>query len=408
MEVVMTNAHLSDDGGMAVPDLQALEGYLRVAGWSLADRDRRASLWHATSPAQFAKAEPLVVVLPARQDVSDYADAVDAAIRTVAFAEQRLPEEIRSDISFGGADTIAARLTPDAPSGEAPLTLAHAAVAALHNFVVGSAAAIEIHDLVLPSHRPLWAESYAGRVRLSAHPGSFVLNLALPLVADLGNDASLDDEVPGQLAFSLPPQPFGRRVSSRMLRAAQAAQQLADEVSAGALPLRAFGEDRLRPAANATELAALKALGGPEYGLYQLRFTQSPLAGRRGEPVTLRITPGQQRILGEAADFLRTRQPRSGVTVQGLVVRLHRSGGFGPGEVVVEGIDDDSGTTRRYRMELAEDDYLDALRAHRNGLQVTVSGDREDRGTHLHLRRLMSFSVIPGLDYEDEQDLSAG
>ena len=72
------------------------------------------------------------------------------------------------------------------------------------------------------------------------------------------------------------------------------------------------------------------------------------------------------------------------------------------------GIDDDSGTMRRYRMELAEDDYLDALRAHRNGLQVTVSGDRKERGTHLHLRRLMSFSVIPGLDYEDEQDLSAG
>jgi hypothetical protein len=111
----------------------------------------------------------------------------------------------------------------------------------------------------------------------------------------------------------------------------------------------------------------------------------------------MRITPGQQRILGEAADFLRTRQPRTGVTVQGLVVRLHRSSAFGPGDVVVEGIDDDSGTTRRYRLELTEEDYRVAVRAHWNGLQVTVTGDREERGTHLHLRRLTSFSVIPGL-----------
>jgi hypothetical protein len=308
---------------------------------------------------------------------------------------------VAADISFGGADSVAVRLTPDAPSGEAPLTLAKQAITALHDFVVGSAAAIEIHDLVLPSHRPPWAETYASRVRLSTHSGSFVLSLALPLVVDLGDVAAEDAEAGKQMMFELPPQPFGRRVSTRMLSAAQSAQRLADEVNAGIRPLRVFGAEPPRPAANATELAALKALGGPEYGLYQLRFTQSPLADGHGEPVTLRVTPGPQRVLGEAADFLRTRQPRSGVTVQGLVVRLHRSGAFGPGEVVVEGIDDDSGTTRRYRMELAEDDYNDALRAHRNGLQVSVTGDREERGTHLHLRRLTAFSVIPGLEYEE-------
>jgi hypothetical protein len=400
----MTSRELSDDGGMVVPSLRAVADYLRVAGWSLEDQDQRTSLWR---PESAEDSDSLVIVLPVRQEAGDYADRIAAAIRVLAFAEQRLPEEITSDIRFGGADTVAVRMTPDAPSGEAPLTLVHSAVTALRDFVVGSAAAIEIHDLVLPSHRPQWAESYAGKVRLSTHSGSFILNLALPLVVDLGESAA-DDEDSEQLSFALPPQPFGRRVSSRMLQAAQAARQLADEVSAGNLPLRAFGETQAKLAANATELSALKALGGPEYGLYQLRFTQSPLAGRRSEPVSLRITPGQQRILGEAADFLRTRQPRSGVTVQGLVVRLHRSSAYGPGDVVVEGIDDDSGTTRRYRMELTAGDYIDALRAHRNGLQVSVTGDREERGTHLHLRRLTSFSVIPGLEYEGESDLPEG
>jgi hypothetical protein len=402
---VMTGEHLSDDDIMTVLDLRAVAGYLRAAGWSLEDRDARTSLWRAMlAPGD----ESLEIVLPVRQEVSDYPDRIEAALRTLAYAEHRLPDEVRSDISFGGADTVGVRLTPDAPPGEAPLSLAHSAVSALHSFVVGSAAAIEIHELVLPSHRPPWAESYAGKVMLSTQPGSFILNLALPLVADIGNETAADSSSDEQLMFQLPPQPFGRRVSTRMLKSAQAAQKLADEVSAGDRPLRAFGDDPVRPASNATELAALKALGGPEYGLYQLRFTQSPLVGQRSDPVVLRITPGQQRILGEAADFLRTRQPRAGVTVQGLVVRLHRSGALGPGEVVIEGIDDDSATTRRYRLELTEDDYHDALRAHRNGLQVSVTGDREERGTHLHLRRLTSFSVIPGLDYEEEGDLPPG
>lgn len=142
---------------------------------------------------------------------------------------------------------------------------------------------------------------------LSAQPGSFILNLVVPLVADTANEmsayASGDER---QLMFRVPPRSFGRRVSTRMLRSAQTAQRLADEVSAGDRPLCEFGGDPGRPTANVTELAALRALGGPDYGLYQLRFTQSRLVGQSTEPVVLWITPGQQRILGEAADLLRS------------------------------------------------------------------------------------------------------
>jgi hypothetical protein len=256
VENVMTAASVGDDGGTTVLDLRAVAGYLQAAGWSLEDQDARTSVLRVTSPMG---ADSLEIVLPVRQEVSDYPERIEAALRTLAYAEQRLPDEVRSDISSGGADTVAVKLTPDAPPGEAPLSLAHSAVSALHSFVVGSAAAIEIHELVLPSHRPLWAEPYAGRVRLSTQPGSFILNLALPLVADIANETSSDGGRNEQLAFNLPPQPFGRRVSTRMLRSAQAAQKLADEVSAGDRQLHAFGEDPVRPASNVIELAALKA-----------------------------------------------------------------------------------------------------------------------------------------------------
>jgi hypothetical protein len=184
-----------------------------------------------------------------------------------------------------------------------------------------------------------------------------------------------------------------------MLTAARRAQQLAVHVSEGDLPLSSFGE--YSPGApNATELAALSSLGGVDHGLYQIRFARTPLAGRVTIPDFLRITPGQQRILAEAADYLRTKQPRAGVTVTGLVVRLFREGKYGRGEAVVQGVSDDSGELRRYRAELGESDYNEAFRAHGNGLLVTVTGDVDIRGTRRSIRRIESFSVLPGLEDE--------
>jgi hypothetical protein len=385
-----------DDGTVTVPQLPALAEYLQLAGWALEDDDQRTSMWRPRDPSRGKK---LQIVLPVTQNVDDWPERASEALRTLAYAERRLPEEVAEDISYGGADNVAVRLTPDAPPGQAPLSLASSAVSALHSYVVASASALEIPDLVLPSHRPPWAESYAGKVRLGAHSGSFVLSLALPLVAEVDGAA---DESGSEELFRMPAQPLGRRVTNRMLAAAQNAQELAEGVVVGRITVRAFGDAaHRRAAANATELAALKALGGPGSDTYQIRFAQSPLAGNRSEPVNLRITPEQQRVLGGAADFLRTRQPRTDVTVHGLVVRLYRSRALGPGEIVIEGFDGESGSLRRWRMELTETDYNEAVRAHQSGLQVSVTGDREEHGTHLQLRRLSSFLVIPGLDYED-------
>lgn len=385
-----------DDDTVTVPQLPALAKYLQLAGWALDDDDDRTSMWRPQLPSSGKK---LQIVLPTTQEVEDWPERALEALRTLAYAERRLPEEIAEDISYGGADNVAVRLTPDAPPGQAPLSLASSAVSALHSYVVASASALEIPDLVLPSHRPPWAESYASKVRLGTYSGSFVLSLALPLVAEVDTET---DETGHEALFAMPPRPLGRRVTNRMLTAAQNAQRLADEVVLGRFTVNAFGDAaHSRTAANATELAALMALGGPESSAYHIRFAQSPLAGNRSEPVNLRMTSEEQRIFGAAANFLRTRQPRTDVTVHGLVVRLYRSRALGPGEIVIEGFDQETGSLRRWRTELDETDYNKAVRAHQNGLQVSVTGDREEHGTHLQLRRLSSFLVIPGFDYED-------
>jgi hypothetical protein len=378
---------------MVVPELAAFVDYLRGAGWVLDDDDGRTTLWR---PQLSDPETNMRVVLPVRQEVRDYSECINEALRTLAYVEQRLPREVAIDMSFGGADNVSVRLTPNAPAGEAPLLLAHSAISALRNYVVASAAALDASSLVLPHRRPLRAESYATQARISTQPGSFILSLSLPLV-DAYTEASTASAAGQDSLLEIHPLPYGRKVTSRMLAAARKAQNLANEVGEGDKPLSSFGQPG-QSAANATELEALSSLGGPDHDVYQIRFSQSPLALGSHEPTRLKITPGQQRILGEAAEFLRTRQPRAGVTVVGLVVRLFREGKIGKGEVVIQGIDDDTGNARRFRVELDESDYRLAVRAHGTGLEVTATGDLDIRGTRRSLRRLTSFSVLPGIE----------
>jgi hypothetical protein len=202
-------------------------------------------------------------------------------------------------------------------------------------------------SLVLPSRRSQRAETYADNAKFAAQPGSFVLALSLPL-ADGFPETQSRGELDGQQhLLDVVAEPYGRRVTSRMLTAVRQAQRLAAAVGDGTEHLSVFGRQEV---ANATELAALSTLGGLDHEIYQIRFAFSPRAGSAVPPENLKITPAQQRILGEAAEFLRTRQPRSGVTVTGHVVR--------------------------------------------------ATGDLDIRGTRRYLRNLTTFSVLESLDDE--------
>lgn len=383
-----------------VPPLRSLREYLSAVGWAVADEDDRTSVWR---PGQSPTGE-LVVVLPAREDFRDYGQLVYESLRVLAYAERRSVEEVSADITYGAADTVAARLVPDAPPGEAPLSLAYSALSALRSYVIGSGSALDNHSLVLPARRPLRAEAYVSKVRVATQPGSFILTLALPLFETFDEAPRTNGEISGPDAgpvqeplLEVPPQPYGRRVTDRMAAVARNAQVLADAVNVGDQPLRAFGmAGALAP--NATELEALSGLGGPERNPYRLRFAQSPVAPAAREAVILPVTPGQQRIMAEAADYLRTEQPRADVSVEGAVVRLSRDHHFGPGVVVIEGIADDSGAVRRFYAELTERDYDEAIRAHGLGLRVVARGDLVTRGSYKWLRPARSFAIIPGLE----------
>jgi hypothetical protein len=375
--------------------LSAVTSYLAGTRWDLIDRDGRTQAWRQ----RFGPGErDLVVVLPATEELADYPVRLHEALRTLSFAERRLPDEILSDIDYGGADTIAIRMTPDAPDGMAPLGVAHAVIGAARSWIVGAASALETFDLVLPARRPPRAESFADQARISTAAGSFVLSLSIPL-ADQA-PASLQQQLAGQTAIEhVPPQAYGRRVTTRMIQTATHALRTAAAVAINERTLSEAFSPNLKATPNTAELEALANLGGPAHEPYQVRFAPSPLAPG-ASPERLVVSSAQQVVLQDAAEHLRSLQPESNITVVGLVVRLYRAAAYGRGEIVIQGVDDRLFTQRRYRLELDEADYAEAVRAHQGGLQVRAEGDLETRGTHLWLRRVASFDVVPPLPEE--------
>jgi len=299
----------------------------------------------------------------------------------------------------GGADRVAVRLLPDMPSGEAPLGMLSSSFTALQNYVTASASAHDNHSLVLPPRRDSRADTYARSAAVSLQPGSFVVSMNLPLIDSFAAVAEPESDAEQPLfAAAQVAESYGRFVSTRMMLAAQTALVRADEYYQGKGGLSVFAADAPnRP--NATELSALAELAG-HGATYQLRFAQSPLAGQSRPPTVLDVSQGQQEIFAKAAEFLRVRQPRSDVEFSGRVFRLERDGNSGPGQVVVTAVVDDSARQRRVHMELGEEDYNDALLAHKENLRVVGRGDLIYRGNFTTLMHVRGFAVIRELEYD--------
>lgn len=371
--------------GSPVPSLAEVVAYISQAGWQLDDLPT-ASVW---TPVDDSGAN-LQVALPKHDGVRDIETQLDEAIRVVAYVEGRTVAETANSMVNGGADTVSLRLLPDAPSGSAPLSLAQESITALRALIVGAAAALTNDDLVLPSRRPALVEQYAANAHISTRQGSFILDLALPLRVDADKMSRPPEQ---DTLMDVPAQPYGRRVTERIRQTAANALAMAQRVVEGEASIEQFARAHLR-LGNAMELDALARLGGPEGTQYQLRLSQSALIRRTAPSTLFRATSAQRARLLEAAEFLRSTQPQTGITVEGFVVRLFREGAFGAGDVTVHAVLDDSGKTKSCVMSLAEEDYAEALRAHQDGLLVVAKGDLVTAGTRKRLQNPTQFHVI--------------
>lgn len=368
------------------PNPQRISLYLASRGWTPVD-DVGGTLWTSAD-------DDFQVFVPKSTKMRGYDKYISDVLSTLSAAEDRSQAHINLEISSSDADVQYVRTDADSDPGTTPIEEGVRAFESLRQWVLSSAVFVSSDSprLVQPSRKPMQALDFMRTVRLGPTlEGSYVLTAYIPVPPLIGQTAiELDDP-----QHHLVTQPFERRVSLNLRNATREALNAASEVIQRRESIDAFTR-RASSGVNANTCEALAGLSSDTSRDVAIDFSWA--LSRPVEPSpTLYVTRDQRTVLREAAQELRAQAPEEDVTVAGAVVRLHRDNAYGPGEITIAGIVEGglNDRLRRVWVDLAEEDYSYATRAHDSGATVSVTGSLIKRGTRYLLQNPSNFNVIP-------------
>ncbi|MFI8079580.1 hypothetical protein ACIF6L_02070 [Kitasatospora sp. NPDC086009] len=365
-------------------DPQRISLYLTSRGWSPSS-EPGGTLWVSHN-------EDFQVFVPKSPRMRGYRTYIHNMLETLAAVEERSLNQIVVEIARSDADVQYVRTRPNGDSGTTPIEDGVKAFESLHQWVLVNAvsASSDRHRLVQPSRKPAQALDFMRSVRLGPTlEGSYILTVYIPIPPLIGQ---MTLETSG---FPEIEQPFERRVSLSLRESTVQAVAAADEVIRLGRGMESFTE-RVGHGVNANLCEALSGLSAGNSEPVDIEFSWA--LSRPMEPTRpIVVTSNHVAVLREAAQELRAQTPEEDVRVVGAVVRLHREGSMGPGEVSIAGIveGDLNDKLRRVWFDLPEDSYGIATQAHERGTTVSVTGTLVRRGNRYVLQHPSDFYVIP-------------
>ncbi|MFC7273753.1 hypothetical protein ACFQS1_07170 [Paractinoplanes rhizophilus] len=385
----MIRAQVTDRDALAARLPSELAMYLRAHEWTMRERSGTGVQWTKT-----VGGDEFEALQPQESTVRDYAARVRDLLNVLAVVEDRSQLEILGDITSVSMDVHSVRAFPSESSpGMIGLDDGVQAFESVRSLVVAAAYAVsaERPRAVQPARKSAEVLRLLREVRIAPPAeGSFIVAVHTPVPPRLSTAAPA-------LFEEEPVEPFERRVSLRLYDAVRAAHNAANDALVGPDGLDAF-TDAVPTGVSANLCEALVGLGGEAGHPFELSLRLAPsrpLRARLFEPIHFRRD--HLPVLASAAQELRERVPEEGAVVVGNVVRLHREGA-GTGEISVAGTVDGDERLRRVWMNLGDEDYASATRAHQDMLTVSVRGDLVRRGTRLYLTNPATFRVIAGDD----------
>ncbi|MFH9610487.1 hypothetical protein [Streptomyces sp. NPDC017448] len=365
-------------------DPQRVSLYLTSRGWN-AHEEPGGTLW-------IAHDNSYEVFVPRRRDMRGYSSYIRTLLATLSTAENRSESRISLEIAISDADVQYVHTDPNAEPGTTPIDEGVKAFESLRQWVLSGAvsASSERARLVQPARKPAAALDFMRTVRLGpTFEGSYILTVYIPVPPQIGQ-TEIEVDHPRVKLLS---QPFQRRVSLKLREATNAAVEAADDVLHRRVGMDAFTR-RADQGVNANLCEALAGFSYPDGGEALIDFSWA--LSRPVEPSEpVRLNRDQGDVLREAAQNLRAAAPEEDVTVIGAVVRLHREGALGAGEVSIAGIVEGgmNDRLRRIWLDLSETDYSAATRAHESGATVSVTGSLVKRGNRYVLQNPAGFAV---------------
>jgi hypothetical protein len=372
----------------SLPPLSAVRRYLRASGWRVQRQLPAKGLDLFVSSAE--DMQDIEIVLPERPDLPDAERRVALAVRSIAQFENRDLDAVLASLQAIGFDVVRAKL-PDhlVFRRSIKLDVADRFVRRMRRLLAASADA-QLQPLPSSSSIDRDAQSYADRCRFGhTFEGSFGFSVESPVGA-------APEFAPGE---SPPPPPFERLVVQRLMRGLRMVNDAARQEA----PELISREYKRGLNANACEeLIAL--VEGTTANHIGFEFVLSPEWSTPADLTTsllLDLRPAALEVVREAAKQMRERPLVVPVRVIGRVIRLETREdpsdlfhAAGSREVTVEWPSEDWGRLS-VRVRLGPTEYLQAVEAHREGREISVSGVLERGGRGWFLNEAHDFSVAP-------------
>jgi hypothetical protein len=382
-----------DEQALVSPSPRDVRLYLRTRGWERQPSEPRGpDVWTLPSEAGIYE-----VVAPSSREARDFPKRIAELLRTLSIAEDRSELDVLRDLATLTFDIQYVHTMHAGPPGTAPLRDAAEAFSAAHGLLAAASTAFEEPRLVLPHRRPARTAEFMNKILAGpTGEGSYVISIWVPIPPRLTQE---EDSV----LFELPDEPFERAATRHLNRALVAAHAAVRDALDSDAGLEAFVE-RESDGISANLCEALVSLSGEDEMPFDVRFAWALDRPLFDVAPVVRFDVESIPTLREAARELRARLPEDEVRIRGNVVRLHREGQLGIGEVTVAGIvaGDPVEKLRKVSVTLDEADYARAITAHEQFLDVEVVGSLIQRGTRTYLRDARGLTVRPPIGAPDQ------
>lgn len=373
--------------------------YLRASGWRHEARNSgKATLWHLSKDDKDYE-----LLAPNSLNLGDYAARVSEILEILSQVTSRSQLQVLFDLSVSNTDVVRVRAASSKyESGTIGLSEGVGLIEHSKEMILAAASSAVQKQSVFLSRKPQQATDYLDKVRLGqTERGSFVLTLLSPVAPQLApvlEPLFSSDDVVGTVADNQD-LPFERQVTLLLARSLWTVKRAA-VASDNAGNLDAF---KVSVEEGVTSNLCEAVVGLHESsGQSEVDVSFSWSRGRTAPsdiPPTIQISNQIIPIVRDAAKMLRERPPAEPVSIQGFVAKLSRPRpNARGGEVTIHGFI--GRHIYKVRVQLAHDDYQQAVVAHEKYKPVSCRGELVKKGNSFRFSKAEGFRVLKAVEFD--------
>lgn len=359
----------------------SIDRYLQLSGWT---RDFNFAN-HNMMVYLNERSHPKTLAIPANEDYEDFFVVLRNAIDVLEKFEKRSANEIIKDVTTTFIDRLEFRVISDiTEDGKIPIEYAAECIEGLKNLILYSVCAEQ-------TARPIcyratdYAKAFLNRFKLAqTEKGSFILNVDIQVV-DEENEQMVLPECPI-------PVPFEHKVVERIGRAIRQVDAIVNNQH----QLTETADTAFETGITANMCDALlkmRPISDADKVSTTIRYASS-LTNKVGQIEHIEMRANHFLVIDELAKIYRDREEIRDVTLTGIIRSLAKKADSNGDLQTIRLYTTFEGVSRTVTIVLSNEQYRIACDAHRDGLEVEVSGELDMSERYWTMSNITAFSPI--------------